>query len=187
MPHEPALSVLLTADQIRDRVLELAAEIDASYPAGRHLHLVSVLKGGFMFLVDLVRRLGRPVTIDFVAVTSYGAGIGSSGVVRLVKDLEIDITDRDVLIVEDIVDTGRTLSWLTDRLGSRHPRSLRTVSLLDKPARRIAHVGVEYVGFTIEDGFVVGYGLDFAERFRQLPYVAVLAVDDDRPTSHRDR
>ena len=180
MINELALTVLLTADQIRDRVRALAAEINASYPAGRELHLVSVLKGGFIFLADLVRALDRPVTVDFVAVASYGTSTRSAGVVRQVANLKIGITDRDVLIVEDIVDTGRTLSWLLDTFRARHPRSLRTVSLLDKPSRRTAKVGIEHVGFTIEDRFVVGYGLDYAEQFRQLPYVAVLGRNHDR-------
>ena len=166
--------MLLTADQVRDRVRELAAEINTSYPAGRDPHLVSVLKGSFIFLADLVRELARPVTIDFVAVASYGAGTRSSGVVTLATDLEFGIRDRDVLIVEDIVDTGHTLSWLLDMFRARHPRSLRTVSLLDKRSRRTVEVGIEHVGFTIDDRFVVGYGLDYAEQFRHLPYVAVL-------------
>ena len=177
MIDETALRVLLTAVQLRNRVRELAAEINTSYPAGRDPHLVSVLKGGFIFLADLVRALDRPVTIDFVAVASYGAGTRSCGVVTLAKDLEIGITDRDVLIVEDIVDTGQTLSWLLDTFQARHPRSLRTVSLLDKRSRRTAEVGIEHVGFTIDDRFVVGYGLDYAEQFRHLPYVAVLDQD----------
>jgi hypoxanthine phosphoribosyltransferase len=171
---EPALTVLLTADQIRDRVRELATDINRAYPAGRRLHLVSVLKGGFIFLADLVRALNRQVTIDFVAVSSYGPGTHSSGEVKLVKDLEIGIEDRDVLLVEDIVDTGQTLAWLRTALRARHPRSLCVVSLLDKPSRRIVEVDVEHVGFTIEDRFVVGYGLDCAEQYRHLPYVAVL-------------
>lgn len=179
--HEPALTVLLTADQIRDRVRELAADINRTYPAGRSLHLVSVLKGGFIFLADLVRALNRQVTIDFVAVSSYGAGTRSSGEVKLVKDLEIGIEDRDVLLVEDIVDTGQTLAWLRTTLGAWRPRSLCVVSLLDKPSRRIVEVDIEHVGFTIEDRFVVGYGLDCAERFRHLPFVAVLDRSADDP------
>ena len=181
MIDEPALTVLLTADQVRDRVLELAAQINTSYPVGRDPHLVSVLKGGFIFLADLVRALDRPVTIDFVAVASYGTGTRSSGVVTLAKDLEIAIRDRDVLIGEDIVDTGQTLSWLLDTFRARHPRSLRTVSLLDKRSRRTAEVVIEHVGFTLEDRFVVGYGLDYAEQFRHLPYVAVLDLDHQHP------
>ena len=179
MSDEVALTVLFTAARVRDRVRELAADINTSYPAGRDPHLVSVLKGGFIFLADLVRALDRPVTIDFVAIASYGTGTRSSGVITLTKDLEIGITDRDVLIVEDIVDTGQTLSWLLNTFQARHPRSLRTVSLLDKRSRRTAEVGIEHVGFTIEDRFVVGYGLDYAEQFRQLPYIAIL---DRSPT-----
>ena len=182
MSDELTLTVLLTVDQVRDRVRELAAEINRSYPVGRDPHLVSVLKGGFVFLADLVRALDRPVTIDFVAVASYGTGTRSSGVITLTKDLEIGIADRDVLIVEDIVDTGQTLSWLLDSFEARHPRSLRTVSLLDKRSRRTVEVGIEHVGFTIEDRFVVGYGLDYAEQFRHLPYIAVL----DQPPAVRD-
>ena len=168
MSAELPLTVLLTADEVRDRVRALAAEINTSYPAGRDPHLVSVLKGGFIFLADLVRALDRPVTIDFVAIASYGTGTRSSGVITLTltKDLEIGIADRDVLIVEDIVDTGQTLSWLLDSFRARHPRSLRTVSLLDKRSRRTVEVGIEHVGFTIEDRFVVGYGLDYAEHLR---------------------
>ena len=181
MSNTFTLTVLLTADQIRDRVRELAAAINRSYPAGRDLHLVSVLKGGFIFLADLVRALDRPVTIDFVAIASYGAGTRSSGVITLTKDLETGIADRDVLIVEDIVDTGQTLSWLLDSFRARHPRSLRTVSLLDKRSRRTVQVGIEHVGFTIEDRFVVGYGLDYAEQFRHLPYVAILDQHHQRP------
>ena len=180
MAREPTLTVLLTAEQLRDRVRELAAEINISYPAGRDPHLVSVLKGGVIFLADLVRALDRPVTIDFVAVASYGTGTRSSGVVKLTTDLEIGITDRDVLIVEDIVDSGQTLAWLLDTFRARHPRSLRTVSLLDKRSRRTVDVGIEHVGFTIDDRFVVGYGLDYAEQFRHLPYVAVLHQPADR-------
>ena len=168
------LTVLLTADQIRDRVGELAAGINASYPAGRDLHLVSVLKGSFIFLADLVRALGRPLTLDFVVLSSYHGGTRSSGRVTVVKDLDMGIRDRDVLVVEDIVDTGQTLVWLLDHLRARRPRSLRTVSLLDKRSRRTAKVAIEHVGFSIEDRFVVGYGLDHAEQWRQLPYIAVL-------------
>ena len=167
------LKVLLTAGQIRDRVRELAADINRSYPAGRDPHLVSVLKGSVIFLADLVRALDRPVTIDFVMVSSYRGDTRSSGRVTLVKDLDIGITDRDVLIVEDIVDTGQTLWWLLDNFRARQPRSIRTVSLLDKRSRRTVEVDIEHVGFAIEDRFVVGYGLDYAEQFRQLPYLAV--------------
>ena len=183
MPDPPTLTALLTAAQIRDRVRELAADINDRYSAGQDLHLVAVLKGSFIFLADLVRALDRPITLDFVAVSSYDSGTRSSGSVTLVKDLDVGITDRDVLVVEDIVDTGVTLSWLLDTFRARQPRSLRTVSLLDKPARRTAAVDIEHVGFTIEDRFVVGYGLDLDQRFRHLPYVAVLGRHDTRKPS----
>jgi len=173
------MKVLLTSDQVRERVNELAAEIDMSYPIGRELHLVSVLRGGFMFLADLARTLEGPLTIDFVTVASYGRDTRSSGVVELSADIRSDLTDRDVLIVEDIVDTGRTLSFLLDTFREQHPRSLRTVSLLEKPSRRVADISIDYVGFRIEDQFVVGYGLDYAERFRHLSYVAVLDQDTE--------
>jgi len=174
MSDELTLTVLLTADQVRDRVRELAAEINRSYPVGRDPHLVSVLKGGFVFLADLVRALDRPVTIDFVAVASYGTGTRSSGVITLTKDLEIGIADRDVLIVEDIVDSGLTLSWLLRNLATRHPRSLQVCTLLRKPEAVRADVDITYVGFDIPNEFVVGYGLDYAERYRDLPYIGTL-------------
>jgi len=188
MSDQLPLTVLLTADQIRDRVRELAADINTSYPAGRDLHLVSVLKGSFIFLADLVRALGRPVTIDFMVLSSYRDETRSSGRVTVVTDLEIGIRGRDVLIVEDIVDTGQTLAWLLANFRARQPRSLRTVSLLDKRSRRTAEVAIEHVGFSIEDRFVVGYGLDYAQQFRQLPYIAVLdprgqATRRDQPSS----
>ena len=138
------------------------------------LHLVAVLKGAFVFLADLVRHLGPPLSMDFLAVASYGDARVSSGEVRLLKDLDLAINGRDVIIVEDIVDSGRTLAYVHEVLRARGPRTLRTACLLDKPARREVTVPVEYVGFAIEDRFVVGYGLDDRERFRDLPYLAVL-------------
>ena len=167
-------TVLLTADQVKDRVAGLAAEIRRGYPADTSLHLVAVLKGGFVFLADLARVLDRPVTIDFVAVSSYGAGTRSTGEVRLRQDLHVGVRDRDVLIVEDIIDTGETLAWILDHVRAGGPRSLRTVALLDKPSRRTLDIEADYVGFTIPDRFVVGYGLDHEEQLRHLPYVAVL-------------
>ena len=174
MVRDPGVSVLLTADQIRQRVAELATEINTRYPSGRDPHLVAVLKGSVVFLADLMRAIARPVTMDVVAVSSYGGATSSSGAVTLRKDLDTDLADRDVLIVEDIVDTGRTLAWLQERFRRRHPRSLRTVTLLDKPARRTTPLTIDHVGFTIDDHFVVGYGLDFDGRYRELGYVAVL-------------
>ncbi len=167
-------TVLLSSEQVQARISELASEIRRGYGADCDLHLLSVLKGGFMFLADLARALSGPVTVDFVAVESYGARTESAGRVRLRQDLVMPVAGRDVLIVEDIVDTGRTLSWLRARVRAGRPRSLRTVALLDKPSRRRVAVDIEYVGFTIEDRFVIGYGLDYGERFRNLPHIAVL-------------
>ena len=136
--------------------------------------MIAVLKGAFVFMADLVRQIEGPVTLDFIAVSSYGAGTASSGQVRLLKDLDRSLEGRHVVIVEDIVDTGLTLSYLQEILRAREPKSLRTACLLSKPSRRKVEVPVEYVGFTIEDRFVVGYGLDFDEQFRQLPYIGVM-------------
>ena len=174
MDHGPAPAVLFTPDRIRERVRQLGAEICAGYEDECELHLVSVLKGGVVFLADLMRLLPRPATVDFVRLASYGSGTLSAAPPRLVKDLDGDVAGRDVLIVEDIVDTGRTLALLIDTVRARGPRSLRTVTLLDKPSRRRVEVDIEHVGFTIPDRFVVGYGLDYAERYRHLPYIGVL-------------
>lgn len=174
MSHGPAPSVLFTPDRIRERVRELGTEVCAGYAETCEVHLVSVLKGGVVFLADLMRALARPATVDFVRLESYGSGTRPSGPPRLVKDLEDDVAGRDVLIVEDIVDTGRTLASLIDAVRRRRPRSLRTVALLDKPSRRRVEVDIDHVGFTIPDRFVVGYGLDHAGRYRHLPYIGVL-------------
>lgn len=168
------MQVLLSEDQIQKRIEALAAEISADYPSGAEIHLVCVLKGGFVFLSDLVRSLKARVTLDFIALSSYGRGTKSSGEVRLIKDVDHALEDRHVIIVEDIVDTGLTLHYLQEILRARSPKSLRTACLLSKPSRRQVEVPVEYVGFTIEDRFVVGYGLDYDERYRELPYIAVL-------------
>jgi hypoxanthine phosphoribosyltransferase len=156
------------------RISALASEIRRDYAADAPVHLVAVLKGAFVFLADLMRAFEGPVTCDFIAVSSYGSGKTSSGEVRLMKDLDRSLEGRDVIIVEDIVDTGLTLSYLQDILRAREPKSLRTACLLSKPSRRKIDVQVEYIGFTIEDRFVVGYGLDFDERYRNLPYIGVL-------------
>jgi hypoxanthine phosphoribosyltransferase len=168
------MNVLLTAEQIRARIVELAAEIERELPADEGIHFVCVLKGGFMFMSDLVRAMGPRVTLDFIAVSSYGGSTRSSGEVRMLKDLDSGLEGRHVIIVEDIVDTGLTLTYLQDILRARSPKSLRTACLLSKPSRRTVDVHVEYIGFTIEDRFVVGYGLDFDEKYRNLPYIAVL-------------
>ena len=164
---------LISADQIQQRIRALASEIRRDHPDG--VHLVCVLKGAFMFLADLARALDGEATLDFIAVSSYGTSTKSSGQVQLLKDLDAGIEGRDVVIVEDIVDTGLTLTYLQDILRARAPRHLRTACLLSKPSRRKVDVQVEYIGFTIEDKFVVGYGLDHAEKHRNLPYIGVIA------------
>ncbi len=166
--------ILLSTEQIQERVRGLAAEIAADHPGAETLHLVCVLKGAFVFLADLVRALRIPSTLDFLAVSSYAAGTTTTGEVRLLKDLDVALDGRHVLIVEDIVDTGLTLTYLQDILHARGPKTLRTVCLLSKPSRRKVNVPVEYVGFTIDDRFVVGYGLDYDEEHRNLPYIGVL-------------
>ena len=171
------MHVLLTAEQIQDRIRELAADIERDYPGDEGIHFVCVLKGGFMFMSDLVRHMGARVTMDFIAVSSYANSTRSSGEVRMLKDLDSGLEGRDVIIVEDIVDTGLTLIYLQDILRARAPRSLRTACLLSKPSRRTVEVAVEYIGFTIDDHFVVGYGLDYAEKYRNLPHIAVLGGD----------
>lgn len=168
--------VLFDEQQIRQRVAELAEQVDARYDGG-DLLLVGVLKGAMMIMADLARALATPVTIDWMAVSSYGSGTTSSGVVRILKDLDTDISGRRVLIVEDIVDTGLTLSWLVRNLTSRGPDSVEVLSLLRKPAAATNEVTVDYIGFDIGDEFVVGYGLDYAERYRNLKVIATLAPD----------
>lgn len=169
--------ILLSSSQIQQRVAELGAEIARDHATAADLHLVCVLKGAFLFLADLVRAIDRPVTLDFLAVSSYAAGTTSTGEVRLLKDLDNALDGRDVIIVEDIVDTGITLTYLQEILRARGPRMLQTACLLSKPSRRKVEVSLDYVGFSIEDRFVVGYGLDYAEQFRNLPYIGVLDGD----------
>ena len=164
---------LLTADQIQDKVAELAARLAADYE-GKSPLLVGVLTGSFVFLADLVRLLHLPVEVDFVAASSYGAATNSSGEIRLLKDLGRPIEGRHVVIVEDIIDTGRTLRALLDDLATRRPASLRVCCLLDKPIRREVELKPDYCGFEIPDTFVVGYGLDFAHQYRNLTYIGVL-------------
>jgi hypoxanthine phosphoribosyltransferase len=174
MPDLHPSEILLSGDQIQKRVAELAAEIRRDFPDD--LHLVAVLKGAFIFLSDLVRHMSGHVSLDFMAVSSYAKGTTSSGEVRLQKDLDTTLDGKNVVIIEDIVDTGLTLNYLQDILRARNPKSLRTACLLSKPSRRRTDVKVEYIGFTIEDRFVVGYGLDYGERYRNLPHIAVLGT-----------
>jgi len=164
--------ILLSADQIQKRVASMALEIRDDFPDD--LHVVAVLKGAFIFLSDLIRHMPGQVSLDFMAVSSYAKGTTTSGEVRLRKDLDTTLDGRNVVIVEDIVDTGLTLTYLQEILRARNPRTLRTACLLSKPSRRKVNVKVEYIGFEIEDRFVVGYGLDYAEQYRNLPYISVV-------------
>ncbi|HEX4565399.1 MAG TPA: hypoxanthine phosphoribosyltransferase [Vicinamibacterales bacterium] len=167
-------STLISELDIQHRIRSLAAEIERDYPPQDGIHLVAVLKGGFMFMADLVRAMSERVTMDFMAVSSYGKGTTSSGQVRVLKDLDSNVEGRNIILVEDIVDTGLTLHYLQELLRARAPKSLKTACLLSKPSRRKVDVQVDYIGFTIEDYFVVGYGLDYAEKYRNLPHIAVL-------------
>jgi hypoxanthine phosphoribosyltransferase len=169
-------TTLIAADAIAQRIEDLASTIERDYPGSTPIHLICVLKGGFVFYSDLVRAMSPRVTLDFIALSSYAKGTTSSGEVRLVKDLDAALSGRDVIIVEDIVDTGLTLTYLQEILRARGPKTLRTACLLSKPSRRKIDVKVDYIGFTIDDHFVVGYGLDYAEQYRNLPYIAVLEL-----------
>jgi hypoxanthine phosphoribosyltransferase len=166
------MQTLITQEQLQQRVLALAQEISKDHPNG--VHMVCVLKGAFIFLADLVRAMTCEVTLDFMAVSSYGLSTRTSGQVRVLKDLDTALEGRSVVIVEDIVDTGLTLAYLQAVLRARGPRTLKTACLLSKPSRRQTEVAVDYAGFTIDDLFVVGYGLDSGERYRNLPYLAVV-------------
>lgn len=170
------IRVLLSEEEVDARIQAIGSQISQDY-AGRSVHLVCVLKGGSFFLCELAKRITVPVSIDFMCVSSYGKDTKSSGVVKIVKDLDESIKDRDVIVVEDIVDSGRTLSYLMEMLGGRSPASLRLCTLLDKPDRRVVDVDVHYTGFQIPDEFVVGYGLDYDQKYRNLPYIGVVEFD----------
>lgn len=165
---------LITAEQLQARVRELAERINKDYADEEDVIIITLLKGGAVFAVDLMQQLTVPVEIDFMCVSSYGASTKTSGVVKVVKDLDVDITGRNVLLVEDIIDSGVTLSYVRALLMDRKPKDLKICTILDKPSRRKTEVPVEYVGFEIPDEFVIGYGLDYAQKFRNLPYVGVL-------------
>ena len=171
------IEVLVTKEKEEKRISEMADEINRAY-AGNGLHLVCVLKGGAFFMCELAKHLNMPVSLDFMSVSSYGSATKSSGVVKIVKDLDEPIKDKDVLVVEDIVDSGRTLSYLMEMLRDRGPKSLHLCTLLDKPERRVVEVNVDYTGFQIPDKFVVGYGLDYDQHYRNLPYIGVVEFDD---------
>jgi len=173
MLHQDIERILFTEDELRTRVAEMGAQIDQDYVDRKPL-LISVLRGSFIFMADLVRSITRPCTVDFMAVSSYGAGVTSSGQVKIVKDLTEQIEGKDIIVVEDILDSGNTLHYLLQILQARHPASIRLCTLLDKPSRRTKAVELHYCGFSIPDHFVVGYGLDYAEQYRSLPYIGVL-------------
>ena len=166
-------SVLFSEEQLKQRVREIAAEIEKDY-AGKEIMLISVLRGSFVFMADLCRAIDLPCTLDFMSVSSYGKGTTSSGQVQITKDLSEDISGRHVIVIEDILDSGNTLSYLLKLLENRHPASIRLCTLLDKPDRLTKPVQVHYSGFTIPAAFVVGYGLDYAEKYRNLPYIGIL-------------
>lgn len=174
--REHIAKVLIEEASLKRRVAELGQAITEDYQ-GKDLVIIGILKGAILFLSDLIQSIDLPLVMDFMAVSSYGASTKSSGIVRILKDLDEEIAGKDVLIVEDIVDTGLTLQYLLENLRTRHPRSLRICAFLDKPSRRTAQISVDYVGFEIPDEFVVGYGLDFAEKYRNLPFVGVLAKE----------
>ncbi len=167
------IEIMIPEEKLDARIRELGAEISKAYE-GRTLHLISVLKGGVFFTTELAKRITVPVTLDFMSVSSYGNEKSSSGVVKIVKDLDESIEGRDVMVIEDIVDSGRTLSYLMSMLQDRKPASLALCTLLDKPSRRTHEVKVDYTGFEVPDQFIVGYGLDYAQKYRNLPYIGVI-------------
>ena len=178
MVKEPSrISVLIKSEDVEKRIAELGAQISRDY-AGKEIHLVCVLKGGSYFMIELAKYITVPVTMDFMSVSSYGSGIKSSGSVKIIKDLDEPVINKNVLVVEDIIDSGRTLSHLLELFKSRKPASLQLCTLLDKPNRREVEVKVDYVGFEIPDAFVVGCGLDYDQRYRNLPYVGVAEFDE---------
>ena len=170
---EDVLRVLLSEDEIREKVRELGGKITADYK-NSNLMLVTVLKGAVVFLADLMRQIDVPAEIDFMVVSSYGSGVKSSGVVKIVKDLDVPLAGKDILIVEDILASGLTLSYIKELLESRGPRSIRIATLLDKPSRRKVDLQADYIGFSVPDEFVIGYGLDYDEKYRNLPYIGIL-------------
>lgn len=170
------IRILLSEAEVDDRIRAIGDQISRDY-AGKQVHLVCVLKGGSFFLCELAKRISIPVSLDFMSVSSYGSDTKSSGVVKIVKDLDDSIRDKEVIVVEDIVDSGRTLSYLLEMLSDREPASLRLCTLLDKPDRRVVDVDVHYTGFRIPDEFVVGYGLDYNQKYRNLPYIGVVEFD----------
>jgi hypoxanthine phosphoribosyltransferase len=172
------IRVLLTEQEVDARIQEIADKINQDYE-GREVHMICVLKGGVFFMCELAKRVKVPVSLDFMSVSSYGDDTKSSGVVKIVKDLDQPLEGKEVLVVEDIIDSGRTLSYLLDILKSRNPNSVRLCTLLDKPERRVTDVAVDYCCFNIPDEFVVGYGLDYAQKYRNLPYIGVVEFETE--------
>ena len=172
------ISVLISEQEVNAKIAEIAAQISKDYE-GKHVHLICILKGSVFFTCELAKRITVPVTLDFMSVSSYGSGTKSSGVVRIVKDLDETLEGKNVIVIEDIIDSGNTLSYLLENLKQRHPESLRLCTLLDKPDRRGKNVHVDYTCFKIPDEFVVGYGLDYAQKFRNLPFVGVVHLDEE--------
>ncbi len=170
------VTVLLSEEEVDRRIKEIGEQISRDYE-GKAVHLICVLRGGSFFMCELAKRITVPVSLDFMSVSSYGGDTKSSGVVRIVKDLDDSLKDKDVIVVEDIVDSGRTLSYLLEMLKDRGPKSLRLCTLLDKPERRVTDVKVDYTGFAIPDEFVVGYGLDYDQKYRNLPYIGVVSFE----------
>lgn len=170
------IKVLLSEEEVDERIRQIGEQINKDF-AGKEIHLICVLKGGSFFMCELAKRISLPLSMDFMSVSSYGSGTTSSGVVKIVKDLDEPIADKEVIVVEDIVDSGRTLSYLLKMLQERHPKSLHLCTLLDKPDRRVTDVKVDYTGFVIPDEFVVGYGLDYDQKYRNLPYIGVVELD----------
>mgnify|MGYP003375626979 FL=1 len=171
--REDVLRVLISEEEIRAKVKEMGKKITEDYK-NSNLMLVTVLKGAVVFLADVMREIDVPAEIDFMVVSSYGAGVKSSGVVKIVKDLDVPLEGKDILIVEDILDSGLTLSYIKELLASRGPKSIRIATLLDKPSRRKVDLQADYVGFSVPDEFVIGYGLDYDEKYRNLPYIGIL-------------
>ncbi len=166
----------LTEEEVDKRIKEMGEQISKDY-AGKEVHLICVLKGGSFFMCELAKRITVPVSLDFMSVSSYGGGTASSGVIKIVKDLDEALEGKDVIIIEDIIDSGRTLSHLMELLEKRNPKSMKLCTLLDKPDRRVVDVKVDYTGFAIPDEFVVGYGLDYDQRYRNLPYIGIIKFD----------
>lgn len=170
------IRILLSEEQVDEKIQELGDLISRDY-AGKAVHLICILKGGIFFTCELAKRITVPVSLDFMSVSSYGDDTKSSGVVKIVKDLDESIENKDVIVVEDIIDSGRTLNYLLDNIQRRNPRSLKLCTLLDKPDRRVVEVSVDYKGFEIPDEFVVGYGLDYGQKYRNLPYIGIIELN----------